>query len=140
MDDAEFRRQFEQLALPFDQWTHRAHVRIAYCYLSSLPYAEAEHRIRAGIKAYNAANKVPEGPTSGYNETTTIAFIRLIHATIKAYGSAMPTADSNAFCDMHPQLLTRNVLRLFYSPQQRMHPDAKTKFIEPDLTPLPRIL
>jgi hypothetical protein len=40
---------------------------------------------------------------------------------------------------MHPQLMTKHALRLFYSPQRRMHPDAKGRFIEPDLTPLPRL-
>lgn len=95
--------------------------------------------MRRGIKAYNAANKVPEGPTSGYNETTTHAFVHLIAATMAAYAQAMPTPTADAFCDMHPQLMTRNVLRLFYSPERRMDARAKTEFVEPDLAPLPRI-
>ena len=57
----------------------------------------------------------------------------------RAYGTVIPTADSEAFCDMHPQLLNRNILRLFYSPERRMHPDAKTRFVEPDLTDLPTV-
>jgi hypothetical protein len=140
MDDAELKRQFEARTLPFQFWTHRAHVRVAYCYLSTLAYEKAEECIRIGIRNYNAANNVPESPTSGYNETTTVAFVRLIHATMRAYGTVMPTADSEAFCEMHPHLLNRNILRLFYSPQQRMHPDAKSKFVEPDLTALPKVL
>jgi hypothetical protein len=36
--------------------------------------------------------------------------------------------------------MTRHALRLFYSLQRRMHPLAKTQFVEPDLAPLPRIL
>jgi hypothetical protein len=36
--------------------------------------------------------------------------------------------------------MTRHVLRLFYSPQRRMDPRAKTEFVEPDLVPLPRIV
>ena len=98
MTDDEHVRAFEDLSLPFDEWTHRAHVRVAYCYLLSLPCNEAEEKICCGIRAYNAANNVPEGPTSGYNQTTTVAFVRIIHATMKAYGTAMPTADSIAFC------------------------------------------
>ena len=137
MDDADLLKQFENCILPFHLWTHRAHVRIAYLYLNEHPLGEAERRISTGIKAYNAANNVPEGPTSGYNHTTTIAFARLIYAVMNAYGQAMPTADSEAFCEMHPQLLHRHVLRFFYSPERRMHPDAKTDFVEPDLTPLP---
>jgi hypothetical protein len=140
MEDHELLQKFEDLSLPFDQWTHRAHVKVAFLYLRSHPFQEALTRVRCGIKAYNAHNKVPEGPTSGYNETTTHAFLHLIAAIMSAYGPVMPTPTADSFCDMHPQLLTKNVLRFFYSPQQRMHPLAKTQFIEPDLAPLPRIV
>src|SRR5882757_4417970 len=112
MDDAELLRQFEDLSLPFEQWTHRAHVRVAFCYLKHHPFPEALNRVRSGIKAYNAANKVPESATSGYNETTTVAFLHLVHATMRAYGPAMPTETSNEFCQTHPQLLNKQVLRL----------------------------
>jgi len=139
MDDPELLQQFENLSLPFAHWTHRAHVKVAFLYLRAHPFDEALARMRKGIKAYNAANKVLESPTGGYNETTTRAFLHLIAATIAAYGQGMPTPTADSFCDMHPQLMTRNVLRLFYSPQQRMHPLAKTQFVEPDLAPLPRI-
>ncbi len=139
MSDEEFLAAFEQLTLPFAQWTHRAHVKVAYLYLLAHPFEEALTRMRRGIKAYNAHNKVPEGPTSGYNETTTHAFLHLIAATMSAYGAAMPTENAEKFCDTHPQLMTRNVLRLFYSPQQRMHPLAKSQFVEPDLAALPKI-
>jgi hypothetical protein len=94
----------------------------------------------AGIKAYNAAHHVPEGPTSGYNETTTHAFMHLVLATLNAYGQTFPTPAADDFCDTHPQLMTRHALRLFYSPERRMHPLAKTQFVEPDLSPLPRII
>jgi len=140
MNDRELLRQFESLTLPFDQWTHRAHVRVAYTYLSDHPFEEALRRMAAGVKAYNARNNVPEGPTSGYNQTTTHAFLHLIAATMKAYAQTHPVADADAFCDMHPQLMTKHALRLFYSPQRRMDADAKQKFVEPDLSPLPKIV
>src|SRR5688572_6812620 len=139
MTDSDLVHQFEALTLPFEQWTHRAHVKVAFLYLRDHPFDEALVRMRRGITAYNAANKVPETPTSGYNETTTHAFLHLIAATMNAYGPEMPTASTDEFCDTHPQLMNRSVLRLFYSPKQRMHPEAKTRFIEPDLSPLPRL-
>jgi hypothetical protein len=139
MADAELLTQFELRTLPFGQWTHRAHVRVAFLYLRAHGFDEALRRMRAGIRAYNAAHNVPDSATSGYNETTTHAFLHLIAATIAAYGDVFPTDSSDAFCDAHPQLMTRHALRLFYSPQQRMHPLAKTQFIGPDLAPLPVI-
>ena len=140
MTDPAFLAAFETQSLPFGEWTHRAHVKVAFLYLRQLPLGDALDRIRAGIRAYNAANAVPESPTSGYNETTTAAFVHLVAATMAAYGDAFPAPTADAFCDAHPQLMTPNALRFFYSPQRRMHPRAKFEFVEPDLAPLPRIV
>src|SRR5690348_8700842 len=138
MDDSELVRQLESCTLPFAQWTHRAHVRVAYTLLRALPFPEALVRFRKAVQAYNAKNNVPESATQGYNETTTHAMLHLILATMRAYPADYPNAD--AFCDTHPQLMTRHCLRLFYSPARRMDPLAKTQFVEPDLAPLPHIL
>jgi hypothetical protein len=139
MSDAEFLHRFETCTLPGDQWTHRAHVKVAFLYLRDQPYAAALDRIRRGIQAYNASRGVPESPTEGYNETTTCAFTQLVAATMQAYGAVFPAADADSFCDSHPQLMEKHVLRLFYSPERRMHPDARSRFVEPDLAPLPKV-
>jgi hypothetical protein len=139
MTDDFLLRQFESLELPFDQWTHRAHVKVAYLYLVDHCFPETLDLMRAGVQAYNAKNNVPESETSGYNETTTHAMLHLIASTMRAYGLTHPVASADAFCDMHPQLMTKHVLRLFYSPNRRMHPDAKTQFVSPDLAPLPKL-
>jgi hypothetical protein len=104
MTDDEHLQAFENLTLPFPQWTHRAHVKIAFTYLHRHPFIEALIRMRDGVKSYNARHAVLESPTSGYNETTTHAFLHLIAATMQAYGTTHPTPDADAFCDMHPQL------------------------------------
>ncbi len=139
MTDEELQRQFEECTLPYDQWTHRAHVKVAFLYLRDHPLEVAVNNMRDGIRDFNAANEVPEGPWKGYNETTTVAFLRLIAATMAAYGEVIPTASADAFCDAHPQLMCKHVLRLFYSPAQRGRPEAKHQFVEPDLAPLPKI-
>ena len=118
----------------------RRHVKIAYLHLQKYPFDEALSRICEGIKRYNARNNVPESVTSGYNQTTTVAFLHLIAAVMHAYKNTFPVRTADEFCDAHPQLMSKHVLRFFYSPHRRMHPDAKTRFIEPDLAPLPRIL
>ncbi len=138
--DAELLQQFEDCTLPFAEWTHRAHVKVAFLYLRELSFEAALEKMRSGIKAYNQAHRVPEGLMRGYHETTTRAMLQLIHATMAAYGKTFPTPDADTFCDTHPHLLNKHVLRLFYSPERRMHPDAKTQFVEPDLAPLPNIV
>lgn len=139
MTDSELLQRFEDCTLPFDLWTHRAHVKVAFLYLREQPFDVALEKLREGIKAYNAANDVPDGPLEGYNETTTHAFLRLVHVTMQAYGELYPTPDAETFCQTHPQILNKHVLRLFYSPERRGHPDAKTRFVEPDLTALPEV-
>ena len=139
-DDAEFLRLFQTRQLPFDQWTHRAHVKIAYLYLCQFPFSRAISELGPAIQRYNAANKVPESQTSGYNQTTTHALLQIIAAVMRAYAKAFPVETADQFCDAHPELMSKHILRLFYSPQRRMDPRAKTEFVEPDLAPLPRIL
>jgi hypothetical protein len=141
MDDAELLQQFESCALPFKEWTHRCHVKVAYIILSKYPFAEAMSRIKTGIQSYNKFNRVPdEGPLQGYNETTTHALVQIIAAVMQAYRETNPVSNADAFYDMHPELASKHILRLFYSPDRRMHPRAKKQFIEPDLAPLPKIL
>jgi len=49
-----------------------------------------------------------------------------------------PTATADSFYDASPQLSEKKILRLFYSREVFMSPQAKVEFIEPDLAPLPR--
>lgn len=75
----------------------------------------------------------------GYNETTTRAFLQVIAATDAAYDRTFPARTSEEFCEIHPQLMSAKLLRLYYSPERRMFPEAKATFVEPDLAPLPKI-
>jgi hypothetical protein len=136
-DDAEFLRAFEARSIPLDAWMHRSHVRMAYLYLRDHGLDEGLRRIRSGIQALNASHgdKVPEGRLDrGYHETLTVAWARIIHGTIRAWGGE---ADFAAFAAAHPHLLQRTLTRLFYSRARMMTWEAKRGFVEPDLTPLP---
>lgn len=139
MNDEELLRQFENCELALDRWTHRTHVKVAFLYLTAHRFDDALARMREGIEAYNSAHHRPDGPTEGYNETITRALMHLIHATMGAYSDVFPTPNVDSFCDTHPQLQSKYVLRLFYSPERRIHPDAKTRWVEPDLAPLPLV-
>jgi len=56
--DHELVNTWESLNLPIENWTHRSHVRVAFTYLQRHAFAEALAKMRAGIKAYNAANGI----------------------------------------------------------------------------------
>jgi len=135
MNDDVFVQQFESCAFPFDQWHHRAHVKLAYIYLVRLGFDGAARKLRQGIRAFNAANKVPDEPTRGYHETLTMFWLHLLQMTLQEYGRRA-TADD--FFDFHPQLGEKKIHRLFYSADLFMTERAKREFVEPDLTSLPK--
>jgi len=137
-EDEKLVRSFENLSLDLKKWTQRTHVAIAFIYLRQFGFSETLNRLRSRIKAFNAHNQIEESATSGYNETTTVAMLRLVDAVMTAYDEVFPVQSSREFCDTHPQLMSKHVLRFFYTPERRTDPKAKYQFIEPDLAPLPK--
>lgn len=133
--DAEFLAEFEAQRWPLERWRHRDHVRLAYLYARDLSFEAAAEKLRTGIKAHNKAHGIADTPTSGYHETMTLAWLKLVCLVLAQYG---PEADGESFCEAHPELMQKKTLRLFYSRDRFMSPEAKTSFVEPDLAPLPR--
>lgn len=135
MNDAEHLRRFEDHSLPLEQWNHRAHLKVAYLYLSQFSFAEALERLRTGIQAYNAAQGIQDTPTGGYHETMTQVWLQLVYTALRQFGPA-DTADE--FFDAQTQLCDKRTPLLFYSRDRLMSAEAKRSFVEPDLAPLPR--
>ena len=135
MDDDSFMREFEAGTFPFDSWHHREHIKAAYLYLCQFPFELALERMRTSIQRYNAAQNVPNQPGRGYHETMTQVWMRLVHVALSEYG---PGQDADSFYKAHPELAEKGILRLFYSRALLRDPQAKLKFIEPDLTALPK--
>jgi len=133
--DAEFLKAFEDCTLPFAEWKHRAHLRVAYLYLRQYPFPQALEKMRANIQCYNAATNTPESLERGYHETLTVAWLRLVHFTLCEYGAA---ASADEFLDAQEHLLSRKALRFFYSRDHLISRLAKAEFVPPDLTPLPQ--
>lgn len=137
MNDDELLAAFENCSLPYDQWTHRAHVRVAYRYALQSDLNSAIDRIRIAIKAYNKATDTPESLDRGYHETITRAFMTLVSAAINDTG---PHQSSDDFCNAHPELLSKSALQTYYSRDRLLSWDAKSHFVTPDLRPLPVVL
>jgi hypothetical protein len=136
MNDATLLARFEAAALSAEEWHHREHVRLAYLYLLQRPWAEALDHLRAGLKALNAAQNVPDTLERGYHETLTRGWLHLVRVELLQHG---PAADSEAFVEEHSHLLARRALYFFYSRARLRSAEAKAGFVEPDLTPLPSL-
>ena len=135
MNDDILMRRFEACELSPDEWHHREHVRLAYLYLLRCPPAEALERMRAGLKALNAAQNVPESLDRGYHETLTQGWMQLVHVALCEFG---PAENSEAFLEKQTQLLAWRALLFFYSRDRILSAEAKARFLEPDLAPLPK--
>jgi hypothetical protein len=135
MDDHDLLAQFEACTLTPEQWSHRAHLKVAYLHLLHYGPNEALPRIRAGIQRLNAAHQVPEAIDRGYHETVTRGWLQLIWVTLCEHG---PGETADAFFDQQSQLCAKRALLFFYSRDRIMSPEAKLGWVEPDLAPLPR--
>lgn len=125
---------FDRCAIPLNQWNHRAHLTVAYHLLRAHGLDEATRRMRDGIQKYNAAHGIEQTPDAGYHETLTVAWMRVLHATMEVYGQADGPDD---FFHQHPHMLSRALLRLYYSRPRIMSEQARHGWVEPDLAPLP---
>lgn len=130
-DEVAFLHAFEACTIPKDQWTHLAHVRMAWLYLNAHGIDETISRATRVIRRYNASL----GNTTGYHETVTQAFVRLIeHRRL-----CTPDLDWPAFVARHPDLASSSVLGRYYSRSLLASSEAIADFVAPDLRPLPAI-
>lgn len=136
LGDDEFIAAFESCRVESGCWTHRAHVRMAWNYLRTCSFDQALGRIRDGLNRLNAKHGVPDALDRGYHETMTRAWLHIVAATMTKHG---PADSSIAFCNAQPHLLIRTLLRLYYTQDRIMSAEAKARFVEPDIAPLPPI-
>jgi hypothetical protein len=153
MTDDEFLLAFEACTITRPEWTHEAHVRMAWLYLSRQPFTEALDRIRRGIRRLNAKIGQPpithrarswrkrvgrtheNGDPNGYHETITVALTRIIAGRIR------PRENYPGFRDHNLDLFDRKLPALFryYSVALLWSPEARSRFEEPDLAELPAV-
>jgi hypothetical protein len=132
MTNDEFLAAFETCTFTRPEWTHEAHVRMAWIYLSRFPFETALDNVRQGIQKLNGTLGSPDG----YHETITVAFVRVIADRIRA------GEDYPVFCERNPDLLDRTLTALlrYYTREKLWSAEARREFIEPDLAQLPASL
>ena len=127
--DAQFLNDFQTGVLPFEQWTHVAHIRMAYLVCkSSENFQDALSKIRQGIQKFNGlhASKLK----IGFHETMTQLWATLVWNAVQKSNAS----DSNIFCNENQHLLDSSLWKQYYSPELMFSPEAKASFIAPDLS------
>ena len=130
--DMRFLRRFENCEVSEDEWTHEAHVYVAWILSMANTASIAEERLRAGIMRHNAEVL---GRPERYHDTVTVAFARIIRARLRCgeTWSDFRRRSQDILSADEPMLLQ------FYTPERLFSSAARNTFVEPDRTNLPRV-
>ncbi len=124
---------FHDKTLTHAEWTHVAHLRVAWTHVTRYPLDEAHLRMRAAIVRLNERHGLVESPERGYFETLTYAWLALV---AHAHRSS-PLTTSEALLAAHPEVLDRELVLRHYSRELLRTVRARAVLVAPDLAPLP---
>lgn len=128
-------RSFESGDIPRDDWDHRSHVTVGCWYLLCTPFAEAVDQMRWALKHYLEVQGIETTLESGYHETITVAWLRLIGDYLSRTNLDCPLVDLiNRMVD---HFRDKNYLLAYYSRERLMSGEARAEWLDPDLKPLP---
>ena len=134
-DLGDFAARFVSGTIPRAEWTHAAHLAVGAWHVHRYGADEALTRLRAGIRRLNDSHGTPNSPTSGYHETVTRAYVRLL-AQFLASGPASVPLAARVERLLDGPLAERNVLLRFYTRDTLMSERARAEWVEPDVAPL----
>ena len=130
--DQIFRREFEACHIPPTEFSHRAHLRLAYVYLSLHDIDTAHQLMRSALSAFIKHNGID---AVKYHETITRAWIM----AVRHFMENTPSCESyEAFIEANPRMLDSKIMMTHYSSDVLFTDEARTTFVEPDLHPIPR--
>jgi hypothetical protein len=128
-------QRFAALALPKAAWTHEAHLAVGAWHVHHYGEAGALERLRLGIRRLNESFGGQNTATSGYHETITAAYVRLLAQYLAQCPDGMPLRDCVARV-LGTRAAAKNALLTFYSEPHLMSVESRAAWAEPDLRPL----
>jgi len=130
-DDRFFVYRFESCDLP-PPFSHRDHLRLAYVHLTRSTVGAAYNAIKPSLLRYIA--HYGADPRK-YHETMTRAWLMAVRHFMAI---SQPAHSADAFLLQQPRLLSSRIMLRHYSPERLFSEKARTRFLEPDLLPIPR--
>jgi hypothetical protein len=128
MTDVELARALERCEIPNEGFPHASHLRVAWVYLEECASVEeACERMAATLRRFAAAVGKPEK----YHQTMTVFWTRAL-AAARCGAPAPVTATFEAVVSRCPELLDKDLLLAYYSPQRLASDEARSSWMEPD--------
>ena len=132
-EDQAFRQSIQALTYPVPDFDHRAHLRLAYIYLTEFEdTGRAVSAMRSSLLALLKHAGVE--PSEKYHETITEAWILAVkHFMVNSAASV----SADQFIDKNPVLLDSSIMLSHYSKEVLFSDEARVNFLPPDLDPIP---
>ena len=129
-EDRSFQSAFEACSVEPSEFTHAAHVRLAYVYLVEHDVEPAVQRMREALLKFLQHHDIPR---SKFHETITRAWVLAVRHFMNK-GASASFAD---FIAGNPELLDSRIMLTHYSASVLFSPGARAAFVEPDIDPIP---
>ncbi len=129
--DRTFRTAFETFAVAPAEFSHEAHVRLAYIHLAELDVDAAVPRMRDALLKFLEHHGIPR---SKFHETLTRAWV----LAVRHFMNKSSSASAADFIARNPQLLDSRIMLTHYSAEVLFSADARESCVEPDLDPIPQ--
>jgi hypothetical protein len=129
-EDRDFRAAFESCSVAPSEFTHEAHVRLAYAYLVEGDAESAAQRMREALLTFLEHHDIPR---SKFHETITRAWV----LAVRHFMNKSASTSSADFIAKNQELLDSKIMLTHYSARVLFSPDARASFVEPDLDPIP---
>ena len=129
--DCSLQSQFEQGLLPTAEFTHRAHVVVAYAYLARDGVDAATTNMRTGLVSYLKHHGIDPGK---FHETLTTAWVLAVWHFMQR---SAPCASADDLIARNPELLDAGIMLTHYSAARLFSDEARATWIEPDLQAIP---
>lgn len=131
-DDLEFKNRMESCEFPASDFNHRAHLRLAYIYLTEHNTDKSSELMRDTLNRFLLHNGVNP---SKYHATITKAWILAVHHFMNKTGGS---SSADELIDRNPEMLDTKIMMTHYSAELLFSHEARAAFVQPDLDPIPR--
>ncbi len=132
LEDRQFVLDFEAGRITPEHFDHRAHVRLAYAYLVEHEREAAAVRMRAGLLGFLRHHGID---AAKYHETLTSAWIMAVRHFME---QGPPASSADAFIAANGALLDSRIMLTHYSAEVLFSPEARARFVEPDMDAIPK--
>lgn len=128
-NDQQFEKRFSSCHFPASDFTHEAHLRLAWIHIRKYGVEQAVENINDQIKAFADSLNASDN----YHNTVTSAAVYAVSHFHKRSSSA----TFKAFIEEFPQLKTNflGLLSSHYSYDVAKSEEARKEYLEPDLAP-----